>query len=283
MRRPVRLALVLAALSASLAALPVPASADPEAPPRAVRVASYNIHHAVGVDGRLDLARIAREIEESGADVIGLQEVDRHWSERSDFRDQAAELARALQMHVVYGANLDREPLAPGQPRRQYGTAILSDAPILESRNTLLPRTGNNEQRGLLEALVNVRGVPVRVFNTHLQHNSQQERLAQIAAVSDLIGVPDESVVLVGDLNARPESPEIDQITQDLVDAWVEAGVGDGYTISAERPYARIDYVLHSGDVIARSAVVLATDGSDHLPVVADLELPGHRVGVGRS
>lgn len=65
-----------------------------------------------------------------------------------------------------------------------------------------------------------------------------------------------------------------------LVDAWVEAGVGDGYTFSAAKPQARIDYVLHSDDVVARTAAVLSTDASDHLPVVADLELPGDRVGV---
>ena len=259
------------------------AQAAPAAPDRPVRVMSYNIHHAEGVDGRLDLGRIAEEIRASGADIVGLQEVDRHWSERSDFADQAAELARELRMHVVYGANLDLDPLSPGQPRRQYGTAILSDAPVHEWRNTLLPRTGNREQRGLLEALVTVRGVPVRVFTTHLQHTSQQERIAQVAAVRDVIGVPRESVVLTGDLNARPGTPEIDAITAGLVDAWTEAGVGDGYTISAAAPYARIDYVLHSDDVVARTAAVLATDGSDHLPVTVDLELPGDRVGAGSS
>lgn len=266
-----------------LAAAASPAAAGPAAPDRPVRVMSYNIAHGQGVDKRVDLDRIATEVRESGADIVGLQEVDRHWSERSSFVDQASELARKLQMHVVYGANLDRDPLNPGEPRRQYGTAILSDAPIHEWQNTLLPRTGTFEQRGLLEALVTVRGVPVRVFNTHLQHNNQDERIAQIAAVRELIGVPQESVVLTGDLNARPDTPEIAAITQDLVDAWAEVGVGNGYTLSAVNPYARIDYVMHSDDVVARTAAVLSTDGSDHLPVVADLDLPGDRVGAGPS
>jgi endonuclease/exonuclease/phosphatase family metal-dependent hydrolase len=152
-----------------------------------------------------------------------------------------------------------------------------------EWRNTLLPRTGNFEQRGLLEALITVRRVPVRVFTTHLQHNSQQERIAQIAAVREVIGTAQEAVVLVGDLNARPGTPEIDAITEDLVDAWAEAGVGNGYTYPAEDPNARLDYVLHSNDVMACTAAVLCTDGSDHLPVTADLALPGHRVGVDAS
>ena len=242
---------------------------------------SYNIHHGRGVDDRLDLARIAAEIRNSRADIAGLQEVDRHWSERSDFADQAAELARDLAMHVVYGANLDLDPLNPGEPRRQYGNAILSDAPIRGWRNTLLPRTGNLEQRGLLEALVTVRRVPVRVFTTQLQHNSRQERIAQIAAVREVISTAQEPVVLVGDLNARPGTPEIDDITEDLVDAWAEAGVGHGYTYSTENPHARLDYVVHSKDVPPRAAAVLSTEGSDHLPVVADLALPGDRVGAG--
>jgi endonuclease/exonuclease/phosphatase family metal-dependent hydrolase len=260
-----------------------PALAEPAAPHRPIRVMSYNIHHGQGVDDRLNLNRVAAEIGHSGADIVGLQEVDRHWSERSDFADQAADLARDLNMHVVYGANLDLDPLNPGEPRRQYGNAILSDAPIREWHNTLLPRTGKLEQRGLLEALVTVRRVPVRVFTTHLQHNSQQERIAQIAAIRKVIATSQESVVLTGDLNARPDTPEIDAITEDLVDAWTEAGVGHGYTFSTENPHARLDYVLHSNDVTTCIAAVLSTDGSDHLPVAADLALPRDWMAAGTS
>jgi endonuclease/exonuclease/phosphatase family metal-dependent hydrolase len=265
------------------AATSSPARVEPAGPKRPIRVMSFNIHHGRGVDGRLDLTRVAAEARDSGADIVGLQEVDRHWSERSDLADQAAELARALHMHVVYGANLDLDPRNPGEPRRQYGNAILCDAPIRQWRNTLLPRTGDSEQRGLLEALISVRRVPVQVFSTHLQHNSQPERLAQIAAIRRVIGACQESVVLTGDLNARPGTPEIDALTEDLIDAWAEAGVGDGYTFPAENPTARLDYVLHSDDVRTCTAAVLSTDASDHLPVTADLVLPGHRVGADAS
>ncbi len=253
------------------------AHAGPARPDRPIRVVSYNTHHGQGSDGRLDLARIAAAIRDSRADIAGLQEVDRHWGARSDFADQAAELARRLAMHVAHGANLDLDPLQPGQPRRRYGNALLSHAPIRGWRNTLLPRTGGLEQRGLLEALVTVRDVPVRVFTTHLQHDSRPERIAQIAAVREVIGTAREPVVLVGDLNARPGTPEIDAVTEDLVDAWAEVGVGPGYTYSTEDPHARLDYVLHSTGVTARAAAVLRTDGSDHLPVLADLAVPGDR------
>jgi endonuclease/exonuclease/phosphatase family metal-dependent hydrolase len=250
-----------------------PGPHDP--PERLLRVATFNIHHGAGLDGLVDLERIARVVEDGDAQVVGLQEVDRHFGARSDFVDQATWLAERLGMHVVFGANLDLDPLTPEAPRRQYGTAILSRYRIREWRNTLLPRPEGGEQRGLLEALVRVRGVRVRVFNTHLQHNSQVERLAQIARIREVLGQTEESLVLLGDLNAIPASPEIAAITDDLVDAWAQAGVGDGFTYDAASPHARIDYVLSSPDVVARTATVVATDASDHLPVVVDLALPG--------
>jgi endonuclease/exonuclease/phosphatase family metal-dependent hydrolase len=245
---------------------------------RPLRAASFNIHHGVGVDGLLNLDRIATVVEDTHPDVIGLQEVDRHFGERSDFVDQARWLADRLDLHVVFGANIDLEPLTPGAPRRQYGTAILSRYRIREWRNTLLPRPAGGEQRGLLEAVINVRGVRVRAYNTHLQHNSQEERLAQVAAIRSIVAEARESVVLVGDLNATPDSPEIGAITEDLADAWAQAGEGDGFTYDAETPHARIDYVLTSSDVVARTAAVVTSDASDHLPVVADLVLPGGRI-----
>ncbi len=286
-RRTLRLALAsaVAVLSTATVAAAAPAtittSPEPSAVDRPLRVMSFNIHHGAGVDGQLDLQRIADVIDHADLDVVALQEVDRHWSSRSDFVDQAAWLARQLNMHVVYGANLDLDPAAPDQPRRQYGTAILSEAPILESDNTYLPRFDGHEQRGLLRARVVVRGVPLQVYNTHLQHNNAAERIAQAEAIQAIIGTPDESVVMMGDLNAVPGTPEIETLVDRLIDAWVAAGVGDGSTYPTEDPDRRIDYVLTSGDVVVRTAAVVTSDSSDHLPVQADVLLPGAKVGVG--
>jgi endonuclease/exonuclease/phosphatase family metal-dependent hydrolase len=277
-RHPVRTAvLLLVALVATLVTGTGTASAVAGAPPaRPLRVATFNIHHGVGLDNVLDLERIAATVESTGADVVGLQEVDVHFGQRSDFVDQASWLADRLGMYAAFGANLDFDPLTPGAPRRQYGTAILSEHRIRETNNTLLPRPAGGEQRGLLAAQIRVRGLPVRIFNTHLQHDSQVERLAQVAAIRDVLAGTNESVVVLGDLNATPDSPEIAGLTEDLVDAWVTAGVGAGYTFDAATPHARIDYVMSSGDVVARTAAVVTTaDASDHLPVVVDLGLPG--------
>jgi len=268
--------LLLLALFATIVAGTGTAAGVPGAPPpRPLRVATFNIHHGVGLDNVLDLERIAATVESTGVEVVGLQEVDVHFGARSDFVDQANWLADRLGMYVVFGANLNLDPLSAGAPRRQYGTAILSEHRIRESTNTLLPRPEGGEQRGLLEAHIRVRGLPVTVYNTHLQHDSQVERLAQIATIRDIIAGVDESVVVLGDLNATPGSPEIANLTEDLVDSWVTAGVGDGFTYDAATPHARIDYVMSSGDVVARTAAVVTADASDHLPVVVDLGLPG--------
>jgi endonuclease/exonuclease/phosphatase family metal-dependent hydrolase len=259
-------------LAVALAALA--AAAPATARDRDLDVVSYNIHHAAGVDERLDLERIARVIDTTGADVAALQEVDRHWGARSEFVDQASWLARRLRMHVVYGANLDVEPEQPGQPRRQYGTAILSDFPIHSWRNTLLPRPEGGEQRGLLEAVVNVRGARVRIANTHLQHNSAVERTAQALRIAELLDGAREPIVLTGDLNARPADPELAPLFARFADAWTLGGTGDGFTLPAEAPTARIDYVLTSPTIGVESARVMPTLASDHLPVVAELEVP---------
>lgn len=283
---------IVLAVSALVTAQVVPATAaranaaaEPQAPDRPLRVMTFNIHHGAGTDNRVDLHRIAQVIRDADLDVVGLQEVDRHFGARSDFVDQATWLARALNMHLVYGANLNLDPLLPGQPRRQYGTAILSNAPILDWDNTYLPRFGDHEQRGLLRARINARGVPVLVYNTHLQHNDAAERLAQAQAIKQLIGTPYESVVLLGDLNATPAAPEIRTLVEDLVDAWEAAGLGSGYTFPSVDPNRRIDYVMQSTDVVARTIAVvtspLTASASDHLPVVADVALPGDKVGIG--
>lgn len=249
----------------------VPASAVGGRP---MTVLSFNIHHAAGPDGVFDLSRLAAEIRASRADVVGLQEVDRHYGERSEWTDEPAELASRLGMHVVFGANLDLEPPAPGQPRRQYGTAVLSRYPIVSWRNTLLPK-GNpaEEQRGLLEAVLDVRGHSVRVMSTHLQHDSAATRLLQAEAVASAVSSDPGPVVLTGDLNAAPDQPEITTLTALMTDTFAKTGHGDGYTHPVESPMHRIDYVL-TQDVRPVRSEVLPTESSDHLPVLTKVLLP---------
>src|SRR5687768_15481548 len=77
-------------------------------PPLRLRVLTYNIHHGEGVDGRLDLERIARVITAEEPDLVALQEVDVK-TRRTGGVDQAAELARLTGMHFAFGKAIDYE------------------------------------------------------------------------------------------------------------------------------------------------------------------------------
>ncbi|MBT8045323.1 MAG: hypothetical protein KJO79_10270, partial [Verrucomicrobiae bacterium] len=83
-----------------------------------LRVLSYNIHHGVGLDGKLDLGRIAKVIRKQNPDLVALQEVDKLVT-RSDKTDQAVVLAKYLGLHVVFGKSIDFQGGV-------YGNAILS-------------------------------------------------------------------------------------------------------------------------------------------------------------
>ncbi|MGH3716196.1 MAG: endonuclease/exonuclease/phosphatase family protein, partial [Micromonosporaceae bacterium] len=239
-----------------------------------LRVMTYNIHHGVGMDRRLDLTRIARTISESGAELVALQEVDRHFGSRSEFADQAGWLAERLSMDVAYGSSLDLDPGQPERPRRQYGNALLCRYPIAEPATRLLPRceaSRNPEERSLLTGRITVAGTPIWVHNTHLHQSTRQGRLTQARTVRELIGSPSDPVILCGDFNAAPDTTEVREIGRGLVDAWTRAGNGPGYTFSAQLPRIRIDYVLTSPELTATGARVLDTRASDHRPVVVEL------------
>ncbi|KRF28779.1 endonuclease/exonuclease/phosphatase family protein [Phycicoccus sp. Soil802] len=234
---------------------------------------SYNIHGGVGLDGALDLERIAEVVDDSGADVVALQEVDRFRREQSAFEDQPGRLAQRLGMHLAYAANLDDEPAHPGAPRAQYGTALLSRLPLESSTNALLPCFEGSEQRGLLESTVVVDGQPLRVLGTHLQWDSETERTRQAEAI--VAALDDRPVVLLGDLNTTPGSPAYRCLAARLEDAWTLVGEGEGHTFDADPPPRRIDYVWVGGGVRAVTAQVLPSVASDHSALRVEVSVPG--------
>jgi endonuclease/exonuclease/phosphatase family metal-dependent hydrolase len=237
-----------------------------------VTVTSFNIHHGQGSDGLLDLARIARVIRATGAGVAGLQEVDRHFAARSGWTDQAAELAQRLGCHLAYGANIDLDPPAPGKPRARFGNAVLSRYPIARWDNTHLVRSPREEQRGLLHAEVDTPGGPLHVYVTHLAASSQRDRIQQARQVVRLVG-DNDSAVLLGDFNARPDAPEIATLSAALTDTWAAAPGAGPLAPPPGAPAARIDYIFTSQRLSA-TWTRLSTDdpaASDHLPVVSRL------------
>jgi endonuclease/exonuclease/phosphatase family metal-dependent hydrolase len=248
-----------------------------------VRLLTFNIHHGVGDDGRHDLPRLARLLAGTDADVICLQEVDRHFGERSALVDQAELLSRALDMELAWGPAIDEPPPAGRSERRQYGNALLSRRPVLTSDVHRLP--GGGEPRSALRALIRTDTGALAVTVTHLSTRAA-DRASQAAALATLHAEPGPPAVLAGDLNAEPDARELDLLRKRLRDAWElaaersdQAGTfslrrRDGLTYPARRPRVRIDHVWVSSGVAVRDARVLdGSAASDHHPLLVDLEL----------
>ncbi|MBO1514188.1 endonuclease/exonuclease/phosphatase family protein [Metabacillus bambusae] len=71
-----------------------------------IRVITFNIHHGKGIDKQVDLYRIAEVIEISDADIIGLNEVDKHFSKRSLYKNQISWLAKQLKLEHAFSPSL---------------------------------------------------------------------------------------------------------------------------------------------------------------------------------
>ncbi|ALV48543.1 metal-dependent hydrolase [Streptomyces sp. 4F] len=284
--RTARVAAVLVAAVLSLTAAPATAAEDTSpaapsgsrAPAVPLRVATYNIHAGAGEDQVFDLDRTAAALRDLRADVIGLQEVDVRWGERSDFTDEARALAEKLRMRVFFAPIYDLAPAAEGAERRQYGVAVLSRHPVLHAENHEITRLSTQTPDpvpapapGFAEIVIRVKGVRTHVYSTHLDYRADPSIRA--AQVDDMLGILADDrgpSVLVGDFNAEPSAPELAPLWHTLRDAAPDAGL----TYPAIAPQKRIDLITVSDGITVTGARTHAADASDHRPVVADLRLP---------
>ena len=238
------------------------------APDSGLRVMSYNIHHGEGIDGQLDLKRIADLITTARADIVGLQEVDRG-CERTQKRDLPAELAQLTGLQVHFEKNISYQG-------GEYGNAVLTRFPIKHAKNTHYQMLRPGEQRGVLQLVLDVRGRDVLFLNTHLDYRPDDaERLLNVRELSAIVAAAGTMpVIMVGDFNATPESAPIAKLKQFVTDAWELAGQGNGFTIPVRKPAKRIDYVwITSKSIEPLRLEVIQSEASDHLPLLAELRL----------
>ncbi|MFC5956153.1 endonuclease/exonuclease/phosphatase family protein [Streptomyces pratens] len=282
--RPVRGAAATAALAAVLLAAAAPARAagagatGADAPAVPLRVATYNIHAGAGEDGVFDLDRTARALRDLDTDVVGLQEVDVHWGNRSDFVDEARALAGKLDMRVFFAPIYDLHPAVEGAERRQYGVAVLSRYPVIEAENHEITRLSTQTSDpvpapmpGFAEVTVDIKGAHVHVYSTHLDHRADPSvREAQVADMLDVLAADRGPKILVGDFNAEATAPELAPLWQRLRDAAPDGGG----TYPAVAPVKRIDLVAVSFGITVTGAEAVAMEASDHRPVVTDLRVP---------
>lgn len=215
-----------------------------------VRVASWNVH---GLRDGVDA--VAEAIRTERPDVLLVQE--------SGSRGGLRALGEALRMIVA------SDPIV--FPRRRIRNAVLVRPPIRLRGNRLMRFRGGSwfAPRGAMIAEAD----GLTVVSLHLGLNPA-ERREHVRQLLEAIGRDSPKVVIGGDLNAHPDDPAVVAIAEAYPDAWASAGEGPGLTMPARRPTARIDAIFTGAAVRPRRArTVVHATASDHLMVVADLEL----------
>jgi endonuclease/exonuclease/phosphatase family metal-dependent hydrolase len=243
---------------------------------------TWNIHHAEGLDRKVDVDRIAKLILSEKPDVVALQEVDRR-VERTNKIDIITRLADLTDMTYAFGKTIDFQG-------GEYGNAFLTRFPILEEHNLHYTMIRPGERRGLLQLVLETKGEEVVVATTHF--DSQKDDSARAASAKELpealTQFSPRPVIVCGDFNDTPSSATITGLKQFFSDAWEQSATGDGFTYPSNLPKKRIDYVFvmknrgsdsTSATIYLRpvAARVLQTTASDHLPVVVDFEVTTER------
>lgn len=243
-----------------------------------VRVLTYNIHRAIGVDRRFRPERIASIVAHFDPDVLLLQEVD-EGVPRSRGMDLASELADALDYpHVAVAHNVD---LWQGR----YGNATLSRYPIVKKSNIDLT-VGLRKRRGCQHARLAIRASGTArhrldIFNLHLGL-SARERERQIALLAQSREFQSlkrgDSCLVAGDFNDWRSL--LTPILEDL-------GLRSSSHVHGERrraptypsffPQGELDRIYYRGAVRPLSArpcrLPLCRVASDHLPMMAEFDL----------
>lgn len=242
-----------------------------------LRLLSYNIHKCIGgIDRRFNPYRVGEVIGHYSPDLVFLQEVDAEARRSGYFRlvDLLGDMLRYR--HRTWFGNVNV------RTGGQYGNAILSRHPLLHTQNvdlTIPPR----KRRSVVHAHTRVRLPDGRTRTVHLynMHLGLSGRERKVQLETFLASHPFA--------NLHPRAPII--VAGDLNDVWGELGaqkfVPVGFrgldqplrTFPAYAPLRALDAVYVRGDidvVHARTASVRAARyASDHLPLIADLELRG--------
>ncbi len=231
-----------------------------------LRVMSYNIHVGVGMDKKLDLARVADVIKRSRADIVALQEVDRG-VERTGRVDEVRELARLTGMDYAFAHNLDYQG-------GQYGVAVLSRFPVLAIDHRRYANRRERERRGFIRVEVEVNGRRLNFVTTHLDYQYADGREFETEQLLKALGDVRGPLIVAGDFNEEPARGAYDMMLKSgFTDAWAK-GAASGLTYPADKPTKRIDYVFHRGlgPGARAEASVPDTLASDHRPVVVSLK-----------
>lgn len=232
-----------------------------------LRVLSYNIHHGADRYETNTIDSMGYFIAGLNPDIVGLQEVD-SVCERSAKIDQMKRLSEKTGMHAAFVRHF---PYQGGA----YGVGILSKYPILKTESKqlkLLKKGPNGEFVSMLFATIQLPGKKRILFITaHYSAFDSATRRSQVNETLAYLSKNTLPVVFTGDLNATPDTEEIQVLQKHLT----TVDTGKTLTFPETTPVKKIDYILVSPQALGKVEKVLAPQVyySDHLPFMASFEL----------
>ena len=213
---------------------------------KSISIMSYNIHHGKDCQDLYTVEEIINFLEESGTDIICLQEV--LFSHHTLIREHG-------NYEAQFVANVDI-------PIAAMGLATYSKYPIIESNHIFL--TSKTEQRGALHTVYEIEGKRVNVINVHLGL-STKERIKQVQEIKNYIKDLEGEVIIAGDFNQDPLA----------IDGLRDVGKYHGYdeknTFMPKD--VRIDYIFMTTDKMYSTTYnILDVNLSDHYPIIANIK-----------
>ena len=227
-----------------------------------IRLMTYNLHNGFNTLGYLGLEAIAQTIEAQQPDIVALQEVSRGWVVNGS-ADMLAWLSQRLDMPYVFGPTADA----------LLGNALLSKYPIAQYQLHPLPTPDLPYQRGFISAAIAIGGnQSLNIIATHFHHLADDSpiRQQQAQAILDFVQAQPHTVIM-GDLNATPDTPEMMLIRQSGFND-ILADVEANETFPARNPTRQIDYIWLTPDLTAATITIPHTLASDHLALATTVQ-----------
>ncbi len=224
-----------------------------------LKLMSYNIRNAKGMDNVRNVQRIVNVINNEAPDVVAVQELD-SITTRSNQTFVLAEVAERTQMHASYAPAIDFQG-------GKYGIGILSKDKPLDIQTYPLP--GREEKRMLMVAEFK----DYFFACTHLSL-TEEDRLTSLEIIKNSVKSNQKPFFLAGDLNDTPNSKFIQALQEDFL---ILTNTKKP-TYPAPEPKETIDYIAawkgNTDNFANLSAQVVEEPlASDHRPLTVQLRM----------
>lgn len=217
-----------------------------------VRVASFNVRSFRG-----GVEAAASSLGEPVPSILLLQECGRQLRLERFARTVGG---AAVASRVAFGRM--RNAVVFGSDWRVVGAPMVHE----------LRRQGREIPRGLIAVRLRAKTGELTAVSAHLGL-AADEREGHARELTEVLAGLRGPIVLGVDLNEGPEGSAARRLSAQMSDAFAVTGRGSGDTFPTGEPRARIDSVFASQVIQVIDAWVAPAGGSDHLAVVADLEI----------